>query len=129
MLEFQCTFIVQIFFVEKDGNRNAICFGSNEEPVNETGGSSGHYHTYNQISHVNICSDYLRLFGEIDSLSDDVILSFEEGIYNACFAVIFKLKFYSIANSKRIGGNNSFQSECSFYLTIQNRSVIGTNHI
>ena len=102
-----------------------VCFGGNQQSVNKTGRRAWQHDTGNNVKPVNIRSNYMRRFREVDRLSYDVIFTGGDSKNYPGILAFREIELHMIANSHRIGCTESVNPKLPFEPAIENLSVIG----
>ena len=100
-------FIVCVYFIEDDLYRNTVCFGRSQKTVDKGGGCFRIVDRYDKHALVKVCSENMRLLGEIGSTTDNVIFPV---FYFTDESSSFRIQndLYIVSHSYRVGTANAF---------------------
>ena len=100
-------FIVCVYFIEDDFYRNAVCFGGSQKTVDKGGGCFRIVDRYDEHALVKVCSENMRLLGEIGSATDNVVFPV---FYFTDESSSFRIQndLYIVSHSYRVGTANAF---------------------
>ena len=117
--------MITVYFVEDQLHRHTIGLGCSKKAVDKNGGSNRIVDRHDQHCLIYICGNDMRLFGEVRSAADDIILPFfDPGDEGGPFGIDIYVD--PVSNRNWIGGTYIFQAKISFDLTFYIAPVIGT---